>query len=131
MTGGTGWSNAFLGAFHDVTPEVGGGVPLLLRVRLPRWELDRLHRAFGGLEAKPDDAPAVLIIRARRPRHPETDETVAFDAALRLLEGLAAEGCALPADSIARAETVVRLIRVFSDLNKGVADGANPGGRRP
>ncbi|MBY0296693.1 MAG: hypothetical protein K2X71_11715 [Methylobacterium sp.] len=72
------------------------GEPLRLQIAVPSWEFDALVRAFGSLEAHPESGPAALVLAARRPRHPETDSAVAFEAALGFLERLAATGDALP-----------------------------------
>ncbi|GJE03599.1 hypothetical protein [Methylobacterium isbiliense] len=90
-----GLPGGVLGLYRDVL--IGQpGEALHLQIAVPCWEFDALVRAFGSLEAPREAGPAALVLAARRPRHPETDSAVAFEAALGFLERLAATGDALP-----------------------------------
>lgn len=67
-------------------------------VVLPSQDLDAFHRAIGvpasGIDpgSDPDACPAVALLPAIHPRHPDGHDEALYDAALDVLEALLAAG---------------------------------------
>lgn len=93
----SGSAAGFLGNVVDFRPERGKRL-VTATVALPHRDLDAFHRAVGlppiGVdpEREPDCCPALALLPAQHPRHPQSHDDALFDAALTTLERLVEAG---------------------------------------
>ena len=87
----------FVGSLVDFRPQRGTRL-LSATVALRHRDLDAFHRAIGAPasgvnpEIEPDFCPAVALLPAIHPRHPNGHDEALYDAALAALEALIEDG---------------------------------------